>query len=811
MTGHVQLRGFRVSADHSDIPESTMKSPKENDSLFEGRFRATRVWNGMIRRFRNGMPVKRHRRQLRIFDGCFAGREAVDFMMNELPKFIHDGREITRSSCSKLLAIYMSMGLFCSVRGKCDDNEVFKESELYRFSCTSPELLPTTPVLVRRAASFNERCSFRQNNRSKNRDFRFTAPQRVHNVWRNRNNDSMIPARMPIPSMQPNAPLSRRLSASHGNLPSMFSSRAMFFQNLNDELSRRSTNKIILKGSVSQEKINEVAIENIEIGAGTSEQINVLDEMITKLIEVNSNSADSSGMNNLRHFGKIIQTKTPESCQPSGSPGAVVNEEHSGAHLFLDASEIYKNVLLNRLQSLLQVDSLKGILDYDFSGADVRWNCERVGTKGIVRVQPENDYLTNYVITMMRYLSRWPFDTKFVESAHVPYEGFELNVFKSVCEQFDKDCPMLPNVVASSVLHIIQLFRQRSFKQRNSAELHKETVFCADSSPFTRYVQKAVNSQIHSKIDGKDESSNLRTTVSPSKGFIGEEHAMSPPNTIRSSVSTLSAGSETFSCRMAYEAILTRLPGLQRSPELMQRIEELAKTNALVPRSSTPCAESCVLLAGINSENERLMKQAVSLVMLTLEPRVRRRLHYLLRFMQRVSRNYCLRMDKRRDNRSIVLEGLPNKILRTSQTINASECHQLVIFLMDNECDTFSIPEAFIAEVKHQLSLPHEVVIKKSPTAQQSITEESSGAERLKQHFCEPIEIEEYESQKQDVDSHLLSLLNDILNDENLSIVDRKQRLKKFKKTYPEIYAKKFPSPELPKTRFIDRIRNFHF
>lgn len=50
----------------------------------------------MIRRFRSGMPVKRHRRQLRIFDDCFAGREAIDFMMNELPKFIHDGREITR-------------------------------------------------------------------------------------------------------------------------------------------------------------------------------------------------------------------------------------------------------------------------------------------------------------------------------------------------------------------------------------------------------------------------------------------------------------------------------------------------------------------------------------------------------------------------------------------------------------------------------------------------------------------------------------------------------------------------------------------
>lgn len=50
--------------------------------------------------------------------------------------------------------------------------------------------------------------------------------------------------------------------------------------------------------------------------------------------------------------------------------------------------------------------------------------------------------------------------------------------------------------------------------------------------------------------------------------------------------------------RMAYEKILTRLPGLQRSPELMQRIEELAKTSTLMPRSSTPQQQSSHLLTG---------------------------------------------------------------------------------------------------------------------------------------------------------------------------------------------------------------------
>lgn len=58
---------------------------------------------------------------------------------------------------------------------------------------------------------------------------------------------------------------------------------------------------------------------------------------------------------------------------------------------------------------------------------------------------------------------------------------------------------------------------------------------------------------------------------------------------------------------------------------------------------------------------------------------------------------------------------------------------------------------------------------------------EPSSSEPGKTHYCEPIRVEEYELQKKDVDGHLLALLESILNDENLSVSDRKKRLKKVK------------------------------
>lgn len=793
MAGHVQLKGFRSSADATVTIASKTTGEESADSIFGGRFRATRVWNGMLKRFRSGMPVKRHRRQLRVYDDCFTGREAVDFLMGELPKFIQDGKTITRSNCSKLLSIYLSMGLFCAVRGKLDTNEPFRENELYRFSSTSIELLAATPMLVRRAASFNEKCTAACSH-TKEKNMELTALRRLqNNNWKNQNNDLMLPARKVIPLTQPSVPLSRRLSASHGNLPSMLSSR-----NVEDLSTERLTIRGVLKTAAPKQECIDRNTGNVANGSETSKRFSALDEVYIELMKISTTDlVDSSGEQNLRCFGKILQEDITASKPSQESSRAVLEERQSSIQLFLDANDIYKNVLLMRLRTVLQVDSLKGILDYEISGANVRWNCEQTGAKGIVRVPPESDCLSSRLVTMMRYLSRWPFDDKFANFTRVPYEGFELNVFKSICEKFDQDFPILPDQVALSVLNIMRLFCQRNAQKQSHADVQKETVFCTSNSPVTRYVHRITNTQTHTKYKSGNEGSSSLTKMT----LVDEEHGLSPPNLTRSSVSTLSADSNNLSGRMAYEEILTRLPGLQRSPELMQRIEELAKTNTLLPRASTPHSEFSSLLVGICNENEKLLKEAVSLVLLTLEPRIRRRLHYLLRFMQRVSRNYCLRMERFRDNRAIVLESLPSKILRVSETINAYDCRQLVIFLMDNEADAFAIPNTLISEVKDQLLLQHEV----------GDAKETQNNERMKTHYCEPIDVKEYESQKKNVRSYLLALLDNILTDENLSPFIRKQRLKKFKRTYPEIYAQKFPSPGLPKTRLIDRIRSFHF
>ncbi|KAL3870133.1 hypothetical protein ACJMK2_042744 [Sinanodonta woodiana] len=62
-------------------------------------------------------------------------------------------------------------------------------------------------------------------------------------------------------------------------------------------------------------------------------------------------------------------------------------------------------------------------------------------------------------------------------------------------------------------------------------------------------------------------------------------------------------------------------------------------------------------------------------------------------------------------------------------------------------------------------------------------------------HYCKQVTVNEYENLRL---SHsqkaLVDLLDEIIADNTMSSKDKKKRLKQFQKTYPDIYAERFPS-----------------
>ncbi|KAK5979277.1 hypothetical protein GCK32_000664 [Trichostrongylus colubriformis] len=278
-----------------------------------------------------------------------------------------------------------------------------------------------------------------------------------------------------------------------------------------------------------------------------------------------------------------------------------------------------------------------------------------------------------------------------------------------------------------------------------------------------------------------------------------------------------------------YEEILN-LPGLKESPDLMKRLDELC----LKPRSSI------IATCGTSSESVRLpdlsgisnspsgfgsrssqtpscthmmstldeecsprppesLLEALSLVLLSLPPSRRRKLHYLIRFMNKIAANHCLQLDELHSNREEVLRGLSKCIvsLQGSPLVTAMQRAQLMTILLDYEKKVFTVPKVLLSEVEEAIRerqrekvMPTEQAVVKKPIAKTNDVQ-----------FCNSIRTREYEERNQRLDQNLLELLDQICCDENLSVVEKRKRLRKFKKTYPVVYSQRFPSPELTQSR----------
>lgn len=186
--------------------------------------------------------------------------------------------------------------------------------------------------------------------------------------------------------------------------------------------------------------------------------------------------------------------------------------------------------------------------------------------------------------------------------------------------------------------------------------------------------------------------------------------------------------------------------------------------------------------------------EAVSLVLISLPPSRRRKLHYLIRFMNKIAANHCLQLDELQSNRDTVIKGLSRSIvtLRGLLPISAPQRFHLVSILLDYERKLFAVPEGLIAEVE---STVRERQREKLIPAEQEVERKPKISVNVQ--FCDQVKTRTYEEKNRNLNENLLDLLEQICCDENLSVNEKRRRLKKFKKTYPSLYAQRFPSPEL--------------
>ena len=92
----------------------------ENREPISGPWRATRLWNDIIRSLRADMPTKKHMKNLKSYDNCFSSSEVIEWLHKNLQRNSNFGSDVTKDQTVQLLNKLVRARIIENVASKID-------------------------------------------------------------------------------------------------------------------------------------------------------------------------------------------------------------------------------------------------------------------------------------------------------------------------------------------------------------------------------------------------------------------------------------------------------------------------------------------------------------------------------------------------------------------------------------------------------------------------------------------------------------------------------------------------------------------
>ncbi|KAK3774571.1 hypothetical protein RRG08_035001 [Elysia crispata] len=166
----------------------------------------------------------------------------------------------------------------------------------------------------------------------------------------------------------------------------------------------------------------------------------------------------------------------------------------------------------------------------------------------------------------------------------------------------------------------------------------------------------------------------------------------------------------------------------------------------------------------------------LQLYMILLPVSSREELYRLLKFMWSLAADSTVTIDPQMPNEMAVLSLLSDSIFH-HKLLAPNVAQKLVQFMMINVDKVFTIPRVVREKVALRLY--------QLKTGKPLLTCELS--------FCRRVSKEEFERQSKNCTKNsLIDLMNSVLDDTKMSLKEKKNRLKQFQKSYPDLYEQNF-------------------
>ncbi|NWX46603.1 DEP1A protein, partial [Steatornis caripensis] len=189
---------------------------------------------------------------------------------------------------------------------------------------------------------------------------------------------------------------------------------------------------------------------------------------------------------------------------------------------------------------------------------------------------------------------------------------------------------------------------------------------------------------------------------------------------------------------------------------------------------------------------ERIAVEALQICCLLLPPPNRRKIQLLMRMISRISENVDMpRLHDAMGTRSLMIQTFSRCVLCCAEEVDLDELlsTRLVSFLMDHQHEIFKVPTYLQVAVRDHIEY--------MKVAQCKYPKEEICAILPTYSYCKQITPQEFEEQKVSAsEAAVAELLENIIKDKNLSVKDKKKKLKQFQKEYPLIYQNRFPTTE---------------
>ncbi|XP_058846209.1 DEP domain-containing protein 1B-like isoform X1 [Acipenser ruthenus] len=832
----------------------------EGKVIGPGPYRATKLWNETIKLFRAGMPLRKHRVHFRTYESCFTASEAVDWLHKLLKSNQNFGPEVTRTQTVQLLKKYLKNHVIEDIKGRWGKEDFEDNGQLHRFPPSSPlkpypkrpqytekNCIPKFPKwddyepmssqdknpmrpLVLNSELWNKRHSIAigEVHECKLVHRREISPRNVEHIWK-----SMTLAHLQkIVGLESlNGVLDSKLINPKHILYNVYNTNkqgVVVLQDKSEELPHWVLSAMkCLANWPNGSELKQPMYPGFErdVLKTVADYFHKLKEPLLtfQLYDIFVNILALSGF-------IALQKQTPQRKETVKQPLRIQQKPtaEEGRRCRLSSHISIENIMLSLSRKVQQgacepIESLQHVI----SGHSKEWNagtlrplpinCREASSSNGNTCSHTHSVSATKEQRYQRSISQ-PFLIHTNQSSlrarkHISDENQVLKINRGNSLQ------NLKGLQSETLNPWVSTYRYCSEESLYGADLrrnrHSFSAFTSTAELLANPEDKESTDQGYGVMLQRAQSVHCMPTTHGSHCKSCQD-CFSPGN-----VSTLplrnegterqSVGQGNFhhakTLRSAKDCLLSENPCFTNS---FNKLQPGSPSKPLTELSTAPLSLASGQKAWSSSlsdtgstnpqsssmssllQKQQIATEALQVCCLLLPPVNRRKLQLLMRLMARICQNTQIPpLNDAIGTRTLMVQTFSRSILCSADEVDLDEllATKLVTFMMDNYDEILKVPNRLQSAVEEHLAHMRRVQIKYAGA--------DADASIVSQSYCKQISKEEFDEQRASSSlAPMAELLEGIIKDKELSIKDKKKKLKQFQKSYPEVYKKRLPTVE---------------